>query len=52
MINTNCWTCRHYLGAWRCISFLDGIPFDIQSAKNDHREPYPGDQGIQFEAIQ
>ena len=51
MINTNCLQCKHYEGAWRCWAFPDGIPREIESGENDHREPYKGDNGIRFEPI-
>ena len=45
-----CLKCRHYIEAdteYPC--FPDGIPDDIWSGKVKHTEPYPGDNGYQFE---
>ena len=49
---TNCDICKHYHGLSECDAFPDGIPEDILTREHDHAEPYPGDGGIQFEAIE
>ena len=34
----------------KCAAFDGDIPLEIWEGKNDHRQPYPGDHNIQFEA--
>jgi hypothetical protein len=49
-----CLRCKHFVNdekSLRCVAFPDGIPFAILSSKQDHRMPYPGDNGIRFEEI-
>jgi hypothetical protein len=45
-----CDSCRHYMSPFRCNAFKE-IPPQILTGEHDHREPYPGDNGIQFEPI-
>lgn len=34
-----CFSCKNYLGDFKCKAFPKGIPEDIKTAKNPHTEP-------------
>ncbi len=45
-----CNFCKHYEGYAKCKAFGEKrIPKDILLNRHDHKEPYPGDNGILFE---
>lgn len=46
-----CITCEHYRLTGGCAAFPDGIPQDILTGEHDHREPYPGDNGLRFQEM-
>lgn len=52
---SQCDACRHLRDGdidqpWNCDAFPVAIPEPVLWNEQDHREPIPGDNGIQFEA--
>lgn len=54
-LTNQCNVCLHWIKGQMlvnrqpvCLAFPDGIPLDILEERHDHREPYPGDNGITF----
>ena len=53
-----CFRCRFFnnkkykKGFYICKAYSKGIPKDIILSKVDHKKPYKGDHGIQFESIE
>ncbi len=54
-LNSQCQNCRHFRNDLTCAAFPDGIPsvmiaVDLDEGEIfDHRKPYAGDHGVQFE---
>jgi hypothetical protein len=50
-ISDVCDTCKHLRSQafHNCAAFPDGIPMEIWNGRNDHRQPFAGDNGIQYE---
>ncbi len=48
-----CEGCRHRVGFGRlsCAAFPERIPIEIWNGRHDHRAPYLGDRGIQYEPM-
>lgn len=49
--STQCLFCEHFHLDFKCDAFPERIPREIFDGEFDHTKPYPGDNGIQFEAI-
>jgi len=53
---SSCLLCKHFYNDIKeknaCKAFKKGIPDIIFLGENDHKKPYPGDNGIRFEPIE
>ena len=53
LLSPICTFCKHLDTEGRkiCTAFPSGIPYAIWQGEHDHKSPYNGDHGIQFEDI-
>ena len=51
-ISVQCLHCKHFGADWTCAAFPGAIPAAIVTGEHDHHQPYPGDNGIQFEPLE
>ena len=49
ILEISCYSCKHYNKDLTCKAFPDRIPIEILKGKHDHRTPFKGDRGIQYE---
>ena len=42
---------NHHKRSLTCEAFPKGVPKEILHGHHDHREPYPGDNGIRYDPI-
>jgi hypothetical protein len=47
----DCIYCTHFIDGGTCDAFTNGIPEDIWDGTVSHQSQYPGDNGIQYEAM-
>lgn len=48
MQTSQCFGCVHWEGGYKCKAFPVGIPPDVYLNEVDHREEFPGDNGIRW----
>lgn len=51
VIRPLCWECKHLQAGGKCKAFPNGIPEEFLSGDEQHTEPHPNDNGIQFEKV-
>jgi len=49
---SQCIACKHWVRGGVCQAFPQGVPDAILTNEHDHREQYPGDNGIRFEPLE
>jgi len=49
ILEISCYSCKHYNKDLTCKAFPNRIPIEILKGKHDHRTPFEGDSGIQYE---
>ena len=49
ILKISCYSCKHYNKDLTCKAFPNRIPIEILRGKHDHRAPFEGDRGIQYE---
>ena len=49
ILETPCHSCKHYNKDLTCKAFPNRIPIEILRGKHDHRTPFKGDNGVQYE---
>ena len=49
ILEISCYSCKHYNKDLTCKAFPKRIPIEILRGEHDHRTPFKGDGGIQYE---
>ena len=49
ILEISCSSCKHYNKDLTCKAFPNRIPIEILRGEHDHRTPFEGDRGIQYE---
>lgn len=52
LVISQCFHCKHWRDAGTCDAFPESVPDRILTNKHDHRQPFPGDNGILFEPLE
>lgn len=52
VVSEQCESCAHFREGLQCAAFGGPIPSPILRGDHDHTQPFPGDRGIRFEALQ
>jgi hypothetical protein len=54
LVIPQCLSCKHFIDdkSFTCAAFKDAIPNEILTNEHDHKEEFPGDNGIRFEEVE